>query len=110
MSTSIFPFSTGETIYRMRVNSSGAFWNGATYETYNAANWATYAITCTERGATGQYVSTDPDAATTFTDLYYLQTGGTPAATDTLLGADDGSDFASAAVLARLGPLRLVPD
>ncbi len=44
-----------------RKESDKTYWNGSTWEAYNASNIATYAVAATEIGSTGAYYAADPD-------------------------------------------------
>ena len=85
--------TTGWTVYAILRTSLGTVWNGSSFETFNAANWATYDIALTEQGPAGYYVGDMPGVAA---GLYSVevrrQTGGSPAAavaTDPYLGGGD---------------------
>jgi hypothetical protein len=80
---------TGLTVYAQIVNTDGQWWNGATFEDFNGANYLTYSIALTEQGSSGVYTATFP-ALITDAGLYdlffYRQSGGAPAQGDTIVG------------------------
>ncbi len=79
---------TGLTLYGLVFNSTGQIWNGSTFVTVNAANWATYAIMMTEQSTSGYYIGTFPIiAAGVYTTSVRRQVGGSPATTDPIYGA-----------------------
>lgn len=80
---------TGLTLYAHIVNTDGERWNGATFEAYNAANYANYDTALTEQGASGVYSATFPATieAGTYNFIFYRQTGGSPAEGDLIAGA-----------------------
>lgn len=76
------------TLYARIINPAGLWWNGATFEAYNAANWATYAIAMTQDGASGLYFATMPALITTagsYDYFVYQQGGASPAESDLLV-------------------------
>lgn len=78
----------GLTLYAI-VRKLGNPWNGAAFETYNAANWTNYDIPLTEQGASGYYRGTFPAGITDvakYTIMIYQQYGGTPVETDGVFG------------------------
>lgn len=82
--------TSGRTLYAVIRNSVGQVWNGATFEVFNAANWATYDVAMTEQGASGYYVGTFPViAAGGYNVEIRDQAGGTPAQGDPLAGGGD---------------------
>lgn len=78
-------FTSGVTIYANRRNKlNGQVWNGAAFEVYNAAHWATYAIALTEQAGSGYYTAAAPAGTAGFfvSDAFYQQAGGSPATSD----------------------------
>ena len=83
----VIDYATGSTIYALLMNVTGGVWNGTTFETPAAANWATYDIACTESGTTGLYLGDMPSiSAGLYSALFRLQAGAAPATTDTPIG------------------------
>lgn len=83
---------TGYTAYsHIRKTSDGTVWNGSSWESWNAANWATYSITITEQTSSGYYQGTFP-AGITDDDAYFIatygQVGGSPAVGDSPIAQD----------------------
>lgn len=81
-------YIAGKVVYFLLRNSVGSIWNGAAFEAYVTANYATYDIAATEQGtASGYYVATMPATAL---GVYYIvakeQIGGGPAETDITVG------------------------
>jgi hypothetical protein len=73
-------------------NGSAQVWNTSTaaFETYTLANYASYAVSLTEQGATGFYVGNFPGAIATagrYSVDVRLRAGATPAATDSPVAA-----------------------
>ncbi len=83
------PFLTAQTVYFLLRNSVNQIWNGAAFENYTTANFATYAITGTEQGTAGQYyVGNMPAvAAGVYGVVANQQRGGSPAESDFYIGA-----------------------
>lgn len=81
--------NTGLTLYAHILNVSGQRWNGTTFETYSAGNYANYAVSMAEQGASGAYFATFPALIITsgiYEYLVYLQGGGAPAEGDQVIG------------------------
>lgn len=80
---------SGNTIYAFVWDSAGAVWNGSSFETYNALNWLTYALSLTESTSSGYYKASFPSAISSgkYTISIYQQLGGSPAAGDPAIGA-----------------------
>lgn len=81
-------YRTGRTIYFLLRDSSGRIWNGASFESYLTANYATYPITAAEQGtASGYYTaawpSLDPGV---YSIVAKEQAGASPAETDYSVG------------------------
>lgn len=100
---------TGHTCYVHIFNASGQRWNGSTYETFSAANYANYDVAVTEDGSTGVYRGDMPtDAPAGRPDvILYIQAGGSPANGDRAVGSQsfNWSGSASTAVAVPLGAL-----
>jgi len=90
-----FPIETtsasGVNLYAILHNPDGRVWNAvnSAWETFNAGNWAQYAIALTEQSTTGYYRAAYPAAAVDVlaTVVGYLRAGGAPAITDGATGA-----------------------
>jgi hypothetical protein len=85
-------YTTGKTLYAVILSPSGQAWYTVTpaFENINAAHWTSYAITMTEATGTGLYLGTFPTGIVTigtYSILVYVQAGGSPADTDTLIAA-----------------------
>lgn len=89
--------TTGQNVYlrRYRVSSGGA-WQvlsvGSSWGTYSAGSVADYTHAATEEGATGNYVVTLSGNLTNYqteSHLWYLQAGGSPADSDSLVDSYD---------------------
>ncbi len=80
-------YSTGANLYAIILSSTSTVWNGTTFETIAAANWATYDIALTENSTTGIYSATFPITTAGIFDVWiYVRSGGSPATTDSLIG------------------------
>ena len=82
--------TTGWTLYAHVRSSTARIWNGTALEGYLTANIATYDIAMTEAGTASQvFVGSFPAAvAGTYTVTYWRRVGGSPAETDTFIGAE----------------------
>jgi hypothetical protein len=80
--------STGKTVYYLIRNSVNQIWNGASFEAYLTAHYATYVVAATEQGtASGFYTANMPGAVTgIYAIIAKQQVGGSPAETDTDVG------------------------
>lgn len=81
--------TSGATVYAVILSAVGQAWNGTSFENPLAANWATYKVAATEQSTTGLYEATMPAGISTaglYSVLFYIQIGGAPAATDTVIG------------------------
>jgi len=78
-------YQASQKIYAVkRRRTDGAVWNGVAFETYNQANWASYAIPLAEQSGSGYYFAASPNIGVNIaTDTIYLQAGGSPALGDT---------------------------
>lgn len=56
-------YFTGQTVYFLLRNAVGKIWNGASFVTYNSANYATYTIAGTEEGTSGYFTGAMPAVA-----------------------------------------------
>ncbi len=86
--------TTGRTLYAVVRSDTGTVYNtaGGTFEAYNAANWTDYDIAMTEQGVSGYYVGTFPFAgvnAGIYNVEIRLRAGGSPAVSDTPVGAGE---------------------
>ena len=72
----------GLTIYAVFRNASGQYWNGSTYETFNAANWGNYDVAGTEVASAELYQWTSNIPAGAVIYDVRSQVGGSPATTD----------------------------
>lgn len=98
---------TGRTLYAVVRSATAAVWNGAAFETYSGANWATYAVAMAEQGTSGYYAGNFPAVAA---GVYPIEvrdrSGGAPATTDPLAGSG-GVEWGGSAVVplsSRLAP------
>lgn len=64
MSKEIIGVVSSGTLYARLRNKAGLWWNGSTFEAYNASNWATYVIAMTEEGSSQTYVADFPSVIT----------------------------------------------
>lgn len=95
--------TTGLVLYVIRISQTdGKVFNTNTllYETYNQAHWADYAIGLDEYGSCGYYRGVPPPESLVVpaTDVFYSQSGGSPAPTDFppyTLGASQGDNVYS---------------
>ncbi len=78
------------TVYFLLRNSTGSIYNGATFEAYLTANYATYVILATQQGtASGFYTVNMPAvAAGVYEIVAKSQSGGSPAEAD--IGVGEG--------------------
>lgn len=77
------------TIYARILNAAGLWWNGSSFEAYSAGNYSTYDIAMTEQGNSGVYVADFPSGITqsgTYEYYVHLQSGGSPAEGDDVIG------------------------
>jgi hypothetical protein len=75
------------------MNPAGLWWNGTSFEAYDAGNYADYVIAMTEQGSSGVYVADFPSAITssgTYEYFVHQQAGGSPAEGDSVL--DDNTE------------------
>lgn len=64
MANEISGVSPSGTLYARVKNSAGLWWNGSSFEAYNASNYANYVIAMTEEGNSGEYVADFPSGIT----------------------------------------------
>lgn len=77
------PFATGYTLYAIIKNSSGSYWNGSSFESFNGSNWTTYDVALSEDGTCGLYgVSFPAVGAGKYSVFVFRQKGGSPAQSD----------------------------
>lgn len=81
-------YTTGSTLYAILRNAAGEVYNGSVFDaTPTTGEWASYDIALTEDASTGLYRGTMPAvAAGAYTFEVRLQAGGSPAATDRVVG------------------------
>jgi len=85
----IFAFDKDSTLYTRAFNSSGQVWNGSSFEDWVDGNVGNYDISLTDKSS-GQYIGDFPTtAAGRFKVNVYLQAGGSPAITDTVVGTGE---------------------
>jgi hypothetical protein len=78
---------TGRVVYYLIRNMAGAIWNGAAFEAYVGANYATYDVAATEQGSSGFYTANMPAlAAGQYSVLAKERAGGAPAESDRTIG------------------------
>lgn len=78
-------FNVGATVYAVIRNLlNGQVWNGAAFEAYNAAHWASYAVPLTEQAGSGFYSTVRPAGLAGFLTMesFFQQAGGSPAIGD----------------------------
>lgn len=81
--------ASGRTLYAHILNRTGQRFKVSDFEDYAAANYSSYVITLTEQGSTGIYTAALPSAITqagTYEAIFYLQSGGSPATGDQIIG------------------------
>lgn len=88
-------YPTGKTLYVQIEAPDGTVWNGTAYATLTTAGWTTFATAMTETPAgSGRYSANFPtaSAAGNYSWVVYLQSGGSPATSDTpIAGSSTGS-------------------
>jgi hypothetical protein len=79
--------TTGSTLYAVVHDARGYYWTGTAWETLTNAHWATYVIALAEAPAGSyRYEGDFPGVGVgAYTVEVYLQAGGSPAQTDTIL-------------------------
>lgn len=86
-----FPAPTGATCYVLLFNSAGQVWRTTTaaYVAYNAANYADYAVTAAEFGASGIFSADVPAGAALAADgvIAKRRAGGSAAESDPVVAA-----------------------
>ncbi len=70
--------ASGLTVYALVYDANNDIYNGSTFETYNASNYATYAQSAAEVTGTGRYSLALPEAA--YTVEFRKQAGTSPVA------------------------------
>jgi len=91
----LIPTATaGQTLYALVINTSGQFWRPASsaFETFSAGNYANYATAAslTEFGSIMVYYGDFPTGITsagTYFVVVKVQAGGSPASSDSVVGA-----------------------
>ena len=89
MRISIAPGQSGLTVYGfIRDEATGLIFNGTSMVTWNASNWATYAVALIEQTGSGYYSASFPSGLppSTYSVVLYQQAGGSPVSTDNELG------------------------
>ena len=71
----------GLTLYAVFRNAAGQYWNGSSFEAFNASNWATYDVAGTEVASANLYQWTSTPAGALIVEVR-SQIGGSPAAND----------------------------
>jgi hypothetical protein len=76
--------NVGATCYVFAVDSTGKYWNGTTFETYNVAHWSTYVVVAIEDAGSGYFVATLPAAfpVGTYALQWFEQVGASPSSAD----------------------------
>jgi hypothetical protein len=86
---------SGSTLYAT-LDSGGQRWNGTAFEAVLLAHWGTYAVAMTEAASTGYFTADRPGGIADGTRLdatIYRRVGGSPAATDPVVGSGEiGTD------------------
>lgn len=80
---------TGFALYIVERDGTGQAWNGSTFATETTTR-STFAIGAAEIGTTGHYTATIPGSAGFRRRTWYKQLSGSPLATDTPLGIEEG--------------------
>lgn len=82
-------YTSGSTVYAQvrKALDLTRYNSGSTgFESYNASHWTNYSIALTETGSTGEYAADFPTAITgeaVYDLIFYHQSGGSPASSDT---------------------------
>lgn len=63
-------YVSGVTMYAIIRNASNQVWNGSTFESFNASNYASYDVALAEQGNTGYYVVEFPSGIPASTSKY----------------------------------------
>lgn len=77
--------SPSGTLYARIISPTGLWWDGTTFEAYDAGSYTDYDVAMTEQGASGVYVADFPTGITTGGTYEYFvhrQAGGSPAEGD----------------------------
>lgn len=85
-----------ETIYSIQLDDGGNVWNGTAFVTYDSGDLATYVVTATEVVPTIYQTNLVDDAVSRV--VFYRQAGGSPEATDQMLGITAAHQRQTAAV------------
>ena len=97
----VFPGGiTGLTLYAHVRTYAATIWNGSSFESYNASNWANYDVSLAEQGASQVYVGTFPGSISAggYHVTIHRQAGGSVAETDLVIGSG-GLEWTGSAVL-----------
>lgn len=82
-------YSTASNLYaQIRQATDGKIWDGASFVTYNSANWSNYAVALTEDTSSGYYKAAFPGAITAalYDIAIFERAGGSPALVDAANG------------------------
>jgi hypothetical protein len=83
------PYVSGATCYAVAIDSGGRWWNttSSAFETYQDADWSSYAIAATEEGTSGNYLASFPAAPPGLYSIQaYARAGDNPAVSDSSSG------------------------
>lgn len=81
--------TTGLTVYAVIRDSSGQYWNGTSFESFNQSHLSSYKVAMTEEGTSGNYSANFPAVSAGIYDVQArIQSGGSPAWTDATAGTD----------------------
>jgi hypothetical protein len=73
---------TGVIAYAIIRNNAGLVWNGSSFEAYNSANWATYAVSLTEQASSSYFKASFPSAISAGIYSFVIHQGSPPAIGD----------------------------
>ena len=96
------------TLYARLMNSSGLWWNGASFEAYSAGSYSTYDIAMTEQGNSGVYVAAFPSSISTSGRYEYFvhkQLGASPAEGDQIVNTGTVNWDSTTTILASFGAM-----
>lgn len=100
--------SVGETCYALILNSAGKFWDGSSFETFDASSYADYDFPVTEKGSTGIYLGDFPTAITSSGTYEYFikrQQGSSPAEDDPICNSGKVDWTGSSAIVGGSGSM-----
>lgn len=82
---------SANTIYAVIRSVTATWWNGATFEAYNATDWPNYAVTTTQVGTSGYFTGSTPALTAGIYDVgFRLKATGTAAPSDLTVGGFEG--------------------